>query len=53
MIIPGCRFPARRQRRLCCVLESTVDHDAETISLTCPRCGTSVVLPLSYRPFVE
>jgi hypothetical protein len=36
-----------RQHRLCSVVDSAVNDEAETISVTCRRCGASVVLPLT------
>jgi hypothetical protein len=35
------------EHRLCGVLESAVDDEAKTISLTCCHCDTSLVSPLA------
>jgi hypothetical protein len=36
-----------REHQLCGVLQSAVDDETHTISLTCRRCHTSLVLPLA------
>jgi hypothetical protein len=36
-----------REHQLCGVLQSAVDDETNTISLTCRRCDTSLVLPLA------